>query len=281
MGKSIRKLRVQQHKIRQVSFRLKERDGALFRKCVNALKTENKERAAICANEIAEIKKLIKFLYHVELSIERVILRLETMKELSEIMLDLKPALKMLQSVTGRLFNVLPDVSSELSKVSDAVTETLYATKITADESMIPVNKTTPGGKEVLKEVSSYLEQNLTNRLPEPPANIETPEEAPVKQLVALTATCSEATSEETVQTENFSSHNLFSLREAELQEVSLKVEKPSLEDVLLEYIKSRKGEVDLMQCSVELNASYSEIEEALQSLGDKGKVKIETEVGR
>ncbi len=280
MGKSIHKLKMQQHKIRQVSFKLQKRDEALFGKCVQALKTENKDRATICANEIAEIKKLVKFLYHVELAIERVILRLETMRELSEIIVDLKPALRMLQSVTGRLFDVLPNVSSELSQVNDAITETLYATRIATDPSVIPIDKTTPGGEEVLKEVSSYLEQNLAKKLPEPPATGETLDEAPVKQLVALKATCSEATRQKTVETKIFSSRNLYSLKEAELQEVSLKIEESPLEDVLLEYIKSRKGEVDLMKCSVELNASYSEIEEALQSLGDKGKVKIENEIG-
>jgi division protein CdvB (Snf7/Vps24/ESCRT-III family) len=52
----------------------------------------------------------------VELAIERVILRLETIKELSDIVIDLKPALKILQSVSQQLFEVLPDVSSELEQ---------------------------------------------------------------------------------------------------------------------------------------------------------------------
>jgi division protein CdvB (Snf7/Vps24/ESCRT-III family)/predicted CopG family antitoxin len=279
IGKSIRKLQVQQHKIKQVSFRLQKRDETLFRRCVHALKSKNKDRATICANEIAEVKKLVKFLYNVELAIERVILRLETMRELSEIILDLKPALKLLQSVTGRLFDVLPNVSSELSEVNDVITETLYATKIRTDASVIPVDTKTPGGEEILKEVANYLEEDIIKRLPEPPATMDVPEEIPVKQLVALAATCSESTGQEIIETENYSSHNLFSLKETELQEVSLRVEKSSLEDALLDYIKRRKGEVDLMQCSVELNTSYNEIEKALQSLGDKGKVKIETEV--
>lgn len=275
----MRRLKAQQYKIRQVSFRLKKRDKALFQTCVDALKNENNDRATMCANEIAEIKRLTKFLYHIELAIERVILRLETMRELSDIIVDLKPALRALQSVTKRLFNVLPDVSSELSRVNDVITETLYSTRITADESIIPVNKMTPGGEKVLREVSSFLEQKVAEKLPEPPATLETPQQAPVKQMVALAATCSQTVGQETVETETFSSKNVFSFKEAEVQEVSLKVEKSSLEDVLLEYIKKREGEVDLMQCSLELDASYSEIEEALQSLGAKGKVIIETEV--
>jgi division protein CdvB (Snf7/Vps24/ESCRT-III family) len=273
------KLKIQHYKLEQVSFRLKKRDKVLFQTCVNALKNNNKDKATMCANEIAEVRKLIKFLYHVELAIERVIIRLETIKELSDIVIDLKPALKMLQSVSKQLFEVLPDVSSELSRVNDVISETLYSTRITADESMIPINNMTPGGEEILKEVSSFLEQRIVEKLPEPPATRETPEleQAPVRQMVALATTCSQTVGQETVEAEDISSQNLFSYKKAEIQELSLKVEKPALEEVLFEYVKQSKGEIDLTRCSLELDASYEEIEKALRSLGAKGKIRIET----
>ena len=276
--KSIQKLKIQRYKLEQVSFRLKERDKILFETCIGALKNNNKDRAVIWANEIAEVRRLIKFLYQVELAIERVIVRLETIKELSEIVVDLKPALKALQSVSKQLFEVLPDVSSELSRVNDVISETLYSTRMTADESIIPVNKTTIGGEEILQEVSGFLEQKISEKLPEPPATLETPKlkQAPVKQMVALAATCSQTVSQETVESETAHSQNLFSFKKGEIQELSLKVEKPSLEDALLEYIRKCEGEIDLMRCSIELDASYEEIEEALQNLGAKGKIKIE-----
>ena len=273
----MRKLKVQQHKIEQVSFRLKERNRSLFQTCISALKSNNKDRATICANETAEVRKLIRFLYHVELSIERVILRLETIRELSDIIVDLKPALRLLQKVSKQLFEVLPDVSSELGRINDVISETLHSTRITADESLIPVNTMTSGGEEILKEVSSFLEEKAAEKLPEPPTTLETPEQAPVKQMVALTAVCSQTVGQQTVDTETVSSQDLFSYKKAEIQEVSLRVEKPSLEDALFEYVRKSEGEVDLVRCSLELEASCGEIKEALENLGAKGKIKIET----
>jgi len=277
-------LKIQRSKLEQASFRLKERDRILFQTCIHALNNKNKERAAICANELAEVRKLIKFLYNVELAIERVILRLETIKELSDIVVDLKPALKLLQSVSQQLFEVLPDVSSELSKVNEAISETLYATKITADESIIPVNRKTPEGEEIIKEVSGFLERKLAEELPEPPATFETPEteKTTLKEMVALTANCSQAIGNETVtESGRNSSQTLFSFKKAEIQEFSLKVDKSSLEDVLLEYVKKSDGEIDLKRCSIDLQASYEEIEKALESLGAKGKIKIESKARR
>jgi hypothetical protein len=244
---------------------------------MGALKRNNKERAAICANEIAEIRKLLKFLCNVQLAIERVILRLETIKELSEIVVDLKPALKLLQNVSRDLFQVLPDVSTELSKVNSAISETLCATKITADESLIPVNKKTLGGEEILKEVSGFLEQKLAETLPEPPImSVPSEEKTSVKELVALSANCSQVMGHKTIDQPEDSSQTLFSFKKSEIKEFSLKVERPSIEDMLLEYVRKSNGEIDLTRCSSDLKASNEEIEKALENLGTKGRIKIE-----
>ncbi len=270
----------------QASLRLKERDKSLFQTCVTALRANNRERAAICANELAEVRKLINFLQQVELAIERVILRLETVKELSDIVIDLKPALRTLQSVSKQLFDVLPEVSSELSEINDVIGETIYSTKISADEVVIPVDRVTPAGAQILKEVASFLEKRLAEKLPEPPALQEEtpiklepklePAQAQIKQMVALAASCAQSVGGETVEAEGGSSQNLISFRKAEIQEISLRVGKPTLEDALFEYVRKSGGEIDLMRCSRELGASYEDIEKALQSLGAKGKIKIE-----
>lgn len=270
-------MRIQQNKLEQASHRLKERDRILFQTCISALKNNNKEKAAICANEVAEVRKLVKFLCNVELAIERVVLRLETIRELSDIVIDLKPALKLLQSVSQELFEVLPDVSAEIKNVNETISETLYATKITADESLIPVNRKTPGGEEILKEVSSFLEQKLAERLPEPPATPQTAEaQTTVKELVALSANCSQMIGNGTIDEASKDSQTLFSYKKAEIKEISLKVEKPSLEDVLLDYVRKSNGEIDVARCSSDLKASNEEIEKALENLGTKGKIKIE-----
>ena len=246
---------------------------------MGALKKNNKQRAAMCANEIAEVRKLIKFLYSVQLAIERVVLRLETIKELSEIVVDLKPSLKLLQQVSSDLFQVLPDVSSELNNVNDAIRETLYATKISADESLIPVGRKTAGGEEILGEVSSFLERKLTETLPEPPeAVFSSQEKAPtIRELVALSASSSQVMGSKTTEEIGIdSSQTLFSFKKSEIKEISLKVEKPSIEDMLLEYVKKSNGEIDLTRCSSDLETSNEEIEKALENLGNQGRIKIE-----
>lgn len=275
--KSIMTLKVQQNKLDQASFRLKERDRMLFETCMSALKKNNKEKAAICATEIAEVRKLVKFLYNVQLAIERVIMRLETIRELGDIVTDLKPALRLLQNVSQELFQVLPDVSTELNTVNDAIQDTLRAAKITTDENVIPVGKKTEGGEEILKEVTSFMQQKISETLPEPPLGAPVKQKMPIRELVALSATSSQVIGHKTTEETGFDPEKaLFSYKKHEIKEFSLKVDKPCLEDVLLEYVRKTNGEIDLGRCSTDLQTSNEEIERALESLGTKGKIKIE-----
>jgi hypothetical protein len=244
---------------------------------MSALKKNNREKAIICATELGEVRKLVKFLYNVELAIERVIIRLETIRELGEIVTELKPALRLLQNVSQELFQVLPDVSSELDTVNSTIQDTLRAAKI-SDEELIPVGKKTEGGEEVLKEVTCFMQQKLSETLPEPPvAAPPVQEKTPIKELVALTASSSQVIGHKTTEETGFDPSNaLFSYKKQEIKEFSLKVQNPSLEDVLLEYVRKTNGEIDLSRCSSELQTSNEEIERALESLGTKGKIKIE-----
>ncbi len=281
-NKSITTLRVQQGKLEQASYRLKERDKILFETCMGALKKNNRERAVVCANELAEVRKLLKFLYNVQLAIERVVLRLETIRELSEIVVDLKPALKLLQNVSQELFQVLPDVSAELNTVQTTISETLYATKVTADaDQVIQVGTKTAGGEEILKEVSNFLEQKIAETLPEPPIAAPKAEVKqkvpPVRELVALSASNSQVVGRKSAEELGCSpSQTTFSYKKQEIKEISMTMQKPSIEDMLLEYVRKSNGEIDLTRCSTELKTSNMEIEKALESLGNKGRIKIE-----
>lgn len=172
---------------------------------------------------------------------------------------------------------MLPDVSSELSTVNQTIQDTLHATKLSSDENVISVGKKTEAGEEILKEVSCFIEQKLAETLPEPPIFATVKEKTPIKELVALTASSSQVFSRKTVEESGFDPEKtLFSYKKSEIKEFSLKVEKPCLEDVLLEYVRKTNGEIDLGRCSNELKTSNAEIERALENLGTKGKIKIE-----
>jgi len=268
------KLKIQRFKLEQVIVRLRDRDATLFKTCAKAVENKNKERATIFANELAEIRKLIKIISQTQILVERITLRLETLKELHAAFADLKPVLRIVHSVTQRLTILMPQMAYEMERVNDSISETLAMTSIGSPQIDLPFDVKTPGGEEVLKEVSALLEQKLAEELPEPPTSVAVTEKPQrvekVKQMVALAATCSEIREEEGPQT-------YVSYKDMELQRVSLKIREASpLEDTVLEYAKKRGGQIDVTQCAFELNVPPEEVEKTLERLGTQGKIKIE-----
>lgn len=276
---TVRKLKTQQVRLEQATIRLRERDKSLFSACVYQVRMKRPERAAICANELSEVRKVSHMVVQCQLALERIILRLETIKEVSEIMADLKPALRSLRVLTETMVNVMPDVAQELQRVNESISETLAVTKMHSPDSIAPLTAKTEAGEEILKEVSAVLEKKLSDELPAPPASVgavkaEPSRESVKKQMIALSATCSEVTQpiEEEEQGER---QSFVTVKDVKLRGVSWTIGRQNpIEDAIFRYVKE-KGEIDLEQCANELSVPHEDIEKALENLGKKQKIVI------
>lgn len=271
---TVRKLKTQQVRLEQATVRLRERDRSLFSSCVTQVKMKRPERAAICANELSEVRKVLNMVMQCQLALERIILRLETIKEVSEIMADLKPALKSLRTLTETMVNVMPDVAQELQRVNDSISETLAITSLSSSDSIPQLTAKTEAGEEILKEVSAVLEKKIREELPAPPISTDAGRESVKKHMLALSATCSEVT-QPIEEREQGEPQSYVTYKDVELRGVSFTIERQKpLEDAILKYAKE-KGEIDLDQCASELSVPHEDIERALENLGKKQKIVI------
>jgi division protein CdvB (Snf7/Vps24/ESCRT-III family) len=273
VSEAVPKLKSQKFKLGQVIVKLTRRDKILFTTCATALKAKNNERAAIFANELAEIRKLAKVLYHTQILVERIILRLETLKEFNEAFADLKPVLRNLKTVTRSLSAFMPQMAYEMERVNETILEVMTMSQIDSSKLEVPTDVKTPGGEEVLQEVAELLEEQITEKLPEPPTSAPVMEKLQRvekrRQMVALTASCSEVS-------ESNEPQKYMTYKDTEVKQISWMVEDSSLEDTVLQYAKKREGQIDISQCAHELNVAIGEVEKALETLGVKGKIKIE-----
>ena len=85
---------------------------------------------------------------------ERIILRLETLKEFNAAFSDLKPVLMNLQSVTKGLSSFMPQMAVEMERVNETIFEVMTMSKIDSSKIEVPTDIKTPGGEEVLAEVA-------------------------------------------------------------------------------------------------------------------------------
>lgn len=277
---TVRRLKTQQVRLEQATVRLRERDRVLFNSCVTQVRLNRKERAAICAMELSEVRKVLQMVTQCQLALERIILRLETIKEVSEIMADLKPALKSLRVLTETMVSVMPDVAQELQRVNESISETLALTKMNSPESVAPLTVKTEAGEQILKEASAILEKQITDQLPTPPVNVapakvEGSREKVKKQMIALSAMCSEIT-QPLEESEKGVSQSFVTYKDVELRGVSFTIRGQSmLEDAVLQYAK-QKGEIDVDECARDFSVPQEDVKKALENLGKKQKIVVQ-----
>jgi len=164
----IYRLKAQQSKIASLVARLEQRDKEFFAKCVAAQTTKDTARAAMYANECAEVRKMARMTLRCEFAIEQTILRLETVEELGDIAVIMGPAASVVQSIGKQVQGAMPQVSFELGMIA----ETLNDVALGVGEASTPGYDITVSGEQaqtILTEASTLAEQRMRERFPELP----------------------------------------------------------------------------------------------------------------
>ncbi|MGP3668052.1 MAG: Snf7 family protein [Candidatus Bathyarchaeota archaeon] len=162
------KLKTQHEKLEQALTRMQNHDKELFEKCVKAELSRDHARATIYANECAEVRKMARIMILSQLALEKVMLRLETVKEFGETLKEIAPVSGVIHNIKGRLSGIIPEVSYELGAISEMldgmVTEVGEASGVT-----IPFKAENEESKRILEEASAVVEQKMKEKFPETP----------------------------------------------------------------------------------------------------------------
>lgn len=148
--------------------RMQERDKVLFERVVEAQMTKDTARAAMYANEVAEIRKVTKQLIATQIALEQVSLRLETVGELGDIFANLGPIVGVISELKTALKGIMPELSIELSDIGDSLQEVLMEA---GDFTGSPYVGTpsSPEARKILEEATAIAEQKMKESFPELP----------------------------------------------------------------------------------------------------------------
>ncbi len=145
--------------------RLKARDKDLFERVVDALISKDMTRASMYANEVAELRKVAKSLIMVQVALEQISLRIESIRELGDIAVMLAPVIGVVKEVRAAIKGVLPEIGIELGEVHDMLQETMME----AGE-MLGIGSTgiyvSPEARKVLEEAKVVAEQRMRESFP-------------------------------------------------------------------------------------------------------------------
>jgi len=231
---ALKVLNAQHRRLQQLLARLQERDKELFNACAMAKAWGDELHAILYANELAELRKLTKTVMASSLAIEQVILRLETVEQLGDAMVQLGPVVKIIQGLRGQLTNIIPEVALELDNVNKMLGSILIDIGEPREAEVVASEE----ALKVLQEAEVVAEQRLREKLPELPT--------PAAEKLPVVASSSS----------------------------SVKGAEETLEERLLEYIKEHGGELLISKCASDLNVTPQEVRRAIEKLASEGKIK-------
>jgi division protein CdvB (Snf7/Vps24/ESCRT-III family) len=164
------RLKAQQNKLEAAASRMQQHDKEIFNKCISSQLSHDTARAAMYANECAEVRKMAKVTVQCQMALEQVSLRLETIQEFGDVARMMAPVANVVHSIKNQISGVMPEVGLELGQIgellSSVVDDTEQVTGTTYD-----VAAPNQESSKILDEASAIAEQHVKERFPELPTN--------------------------------------------------------------------------------------------------------------
>ncbi len=114
---AVNKLQLQVTKLEAMITKVNEKEGALFKKIVDALQRHDSDVAKALSNELAEVRKISRMLNQTKMALEQVSLRLTTITDVGDVMMALGPAVSSVKGLRSRLGKVLPGAEGEIGSI--------------------------------------------------------------------------------------------------------------------------------------------------------------------
>ena len=177
LEQAIRQIQVQVAKLDTAAAKLKERDKYIFNKVVSALQRHEQQRAAVYANELAEVRKMTRMVTQAKLALEQIVLRLNTVQELGDIVVTLAPAMGVIKNIKAGIVRVMPEAEGEMNDISSLLSSILVDAGQLGGYSL-NFEAANEDAERILQEASLLAEQSMKERFPElpSPSSLETQE---------------------------------------------------------------------------------------------------------
>jgi division protein CdvB (Snf7/Vps24/ESCRT-III family) len=236
------RLHAQLEKLEHMYTRLHQRDTELFQRCVGAQVSNDPGHAKIYANECAELRKIAQVVLGSQLALERVILRLETVEEFTDVMVELGPLMYIVKETKTKIAGIVPQVASELDEVNDMLGDLTYEAG-EVNTTNLPIEANDDEARKVLEETGLIAEQKVREHFPD------------ISSVQSQPAQTSEMIPEPAAFIPDMEADT---------------------EDRVYDYARRHNGELSIKSCAADLGKSPEEVKIALQRLREAGKVAIQ-----
>ena len=263
IASTIKEIELHRRELENLRVKLDQRRKSLFETTVKAMMSKDKSKAAVYANEWAELRKVGKVVYASELALTQIVLRLESIVDVGDIMSHLGMAFKVLRKVNKTVQGLVPSLDQASEEINAALTETMAEMGNVSPS--ISLNIQTDSGEELVEQARKLAEERaeeMKRTMVVSPLQIQRNGEELERRVPLL------ATGEEEDE-ESIALGTLYRSPPGE-----------EVEEEVLQYAAIHNGSVDITDASTILKMPSDDLEQAMLKLLSEGKVKINQQEG-
>lgn len=217
---------------------IKEKLEARYKNFLEITKKEG-----IYEMEYSELKKAVQMVNESELVLNQLILKLETLKDLGDVIYHLSATLKVMRNLDKSISDLLPNFEGILDELNSTLKETIIKLKITPISLNLDLEK--EEGKEFIEKAIEFIEKKNKEEI------LKSKEKFIETKRLALLATGESISEEEPILSLNSS----------------------DFDGLVLNYIREHKDNLNLIEVSTLLNAPLDEIKFSILRLLNEGKI--------
>jgi myo-inositol-1-phosphate synthase len=184
---------------------------------------------------------MVKLAISSQLSLEKVVIRLQRISEFKDVLTNLNPVMSILKETENRISDFVPEVASGIEDVNSVLNELSTEAAVPSVRNIEEV-AANQEAKKVLEESNILAEQRIKEQFPDIPDFPTFSKESNKPEPVALT-TDGEAL---------------------------------PLHERVYDYLKERKGDLSITECASWLEITPEDVKRAIDYLKKEGKVIIE-----
>ena len=162
---AVKSLENQISKLQNASAKLTGRDENIFKQVVISIKKKDKQHAAIYANELSEVRKMNRMVTQAKLSIEQIVMRLNTVQDLGDVVVTLAPAMSVVKNVKTGLAGVLPQAEKEFGEVNDVLSGLLTDAGQVGNYT-VDFQTANDDAQQIVDEATAMAETQISESLP-------------------------------------------------------------------------------------------------------------------
>jgi division protein CdvB (Snf7/Vps24/ESCRT-III family) len=255
---ALRDIEVQRRELEALKARLSERRQKLFDITVKSLQEKNKPKAAVYANEHAEVRKVYRVVEASELALTQVSLRMKSITEIGDAMLHMDTAFKSLKQVSRDMQGVIPALDAASTDINSTLVETMA--QMGQISPNINIDIRTEDSEDLVEQAKRFAEEQ-SQRLRESLNVVPSKFEEQILRTAADNHTPLLATGDDDEETLVLGT--LY---------VSPKDER--IETEVLRYAATHEGAMDISRTSEQLGIPQDLVEQSMIHLVAQGKVK-------